>query len=290
MSVPKAVGLTTLFDDRLPINRKERYYTGTVLPMIVASDGFKHFGKFLDLCGIPEIALVTDPAFSNIQFFTEYGFEESLRDGAEERFNKPGGRYAPDLVVYIESKQSLLISVEAKVFDRPSKADVRNQLKEQKKLLSIIQSDLVTQPSVYQVALLPQGLWDDMPKRIDDDVQVITWEKIRDTFCRIASPYWIEVLCEALRRYNRLASTTGSGRNAHAKILGREIWEGYANGERTYSWMGRQGGSSGPKLQEDITTDKWKTRRYEVRRCPLPGNNPNWFQVAEFVKKTEGKV
>ena len=67
----------------LPINRKERYYTGTVLPMIVASDGFKHFGKFLALCGIPEIALEADPNTTNVQFFSEYGFKESLMDGAE---------------------------------------------------------------------------------------------------------------------------------------------------------------------------------------------------------------
>ena len=45
-------GLKELFDKRLPVNRKERYYTGTVLPMIVASDGFKRLPKFLTLCGV----------------------------------------------------------------------------------------------------------------------------------------------------------------------------------------------------------------------------------------------
>ena len=82
-------GLLDLFDERLPINRKERYYTGTVLPMIVASDGFKHFGRFLALCGMPEVALEADPNSANIQFLTEYGFEESLKDGAEKRFRDP---------------------------------------------------------------------------------------------------------------------------------------------------------------------------------------------------------
>ena len=82
-------GLSGLFGGRLPINRKERYYTGTVLPMIVASDGFKHFGRSLTLCGVPEVVLEADPASSNVQFFTEYGFEESLKDGAEKRFRDP---------------------------------------------------------------------------------------------------------------------------------------------------------------------------------------------------------
>ena len=119
--MPRISGLSGLFDERLPINRKERYYTGTVLPMIVASDGFKHFGKFLALCGIPEIALEADPNTTNVQFFSEYGFKESLMNGAEKRFRDPGGRDTPDLVVYME--RSLLLGVEAKFFDQPSIAD-----------------------------------------------------------------------------------------------------------------------------------------------------------------------
>ena len=119
--MPRISGLSGLFDERLPINRKERYYTGTVLPMIVASNGFKHFGKFLALCGIPEIALEADPNTTNVQFFSEYGFKESLMDGAEKRFCDPGGRDTPDLVVYME--RSLLLGVEAKFFDQPSIVD-----------------------------------------------------------------------------------------------------------------------------------------------------------------------
>ena len=46
MNDQRISGLSGLFGGRLPINRKERYYTGTVLPMIVASDVFKHFGRF----------------------------------------------------------------------------------------------------------------------------------------------------------------------------------------------------------------------------------------------------
>ena len=104
MSDRRVLGLSGLFSRRLPINRKERYYTGTVLPMIVAGEGFKHFGRFLTLCGVPKVALEADPASSNVQFLTEYGFKESLADGAEKRFRDPGGRYIPDLVVYVESE------------------------------------------------------------------------------------------------------------------------------------------------------------------------------------------
>ncbi len=104
-------GLSGLFDGRLPINRKERYYTGTVLPMIVACDGFKHLNRFLELCGAPsKVAVEADPASCNIEFFTEYSLKESLRGGAEKRFSDPAGKDTPDLVIYIESDTSLCCS------------------------------------------------------------------------------------------------------------------------------------------------------------------------------------
>ena len=72
--------------------------------MIVASDGFKHFGRFLTLCGVPEVVLEADPASSNVQFFTEYGFEESLTDGAEKRFRNCSPRNFPWAVTARKSK------------------------------------------------------------------------------------------------------------------------------------------------------------------------------------------
>ena len=159
-------GLSTLYDTRLPINRKERYYTGTVLPMIVASDGFRALGRFLGLCGLPEVTLEADPASTNVQFFTEYGFKESLMGGAEKRFDDPGSRDTPDLIIYVESDPSLLLGVEAKVFDRPTIADLRRQLQRQDHLLRVMAEGIGTQTLARQVALLPAGL--DMPERIDD--------------------------------------------------------------------------------------------------------------------------
>src|SRR6185312_6165083 len=44
-----------MFDSSLPLNRKERFYTGTVLPMLIASDGFMHLNRFLRLCSAPTL-------------------------------------------------------------------------------------------------------------------------------------------------------------------------------------------------------------------------------------------
>lgn len=281
--MPRISGLSGLFDERLPINRKERYYTGTVLPMIVASDGFKHFGKFLALCGIPEIALEADPNTTNVQFFSEYGFKESLMDGAEKRFRDPGGRDTPDLVVYME--RSLLLGVEAKFFDRPSIADVRRQLERQACLLSVMADGVGTKPLVRQVALLPTGL--DMPERISN-VPVLTWERVSDTFRGVASPYWIEVLDLALSRYDRLAARSGSRQNSDAVLTGRKILDDYKANDVAfdYTWMGRRGGLDGPELRKDVEDGMWENREYEVRHDRLP-DNPNWFRVADFIKMIE---
>ena len=290
MSDQRVLGLAGLFRGRLPINRKERYYTGTVLPMIVASDGFEHFGRFLALCGVPEVALEADPAFANVQFFTEYGFEESLKDGAEKRFRDPGGRHTPDLVVYIEGDIPLLLGVEAKVFHRLSITDLEKQVRTQAELLSVMADGVETRPSVHQVALLPAGFG--APERIDD-VPVLTWERVANTFRDIAPAYWIGVLDEALRRYSRLASQAGNttgfetfGQNCDAKILGQEIWDCYESNDTTYTWMGRNRGLHGQELQKDVETEKWRTQRYEVRHNPLPGNR-NWFPIDAFIKKIE---
>ena len=72
-------GFRAMSSTHLPLNRKERYYTGTVLPMLIASDGFMHLGRFLGLCGL-EIELAGNTPFEgdqNLQFFTEYNFAES---------------------------------------------------------------------------------------------------------------------------------------------------------------------------------------------------------------------
>ena len=285
MSDQRSSGLSEMFRGRLPINRKERYYTGTVLPMIVASDGFAHLGRFLALCGVPEVAVEADPASTNVQFFTEYGFEESLKDGAEERFQDPGGQDTPDLVVYVESEPSLLLSVEAKVFHRPSIADLEKQVRTQAELLSVMADGVGTRPSVHQVVLLPAGFG--ASERIDE-VPVLTWERVADTFRDIAPAYWIGVLDEALRRYSRLASHGNNtyGQNCDAKILGQEIYDRYQSADTTYTWMGRNRGLRGPELQKDVETGKWRTRRYEVRHDPLPGSR-NWFPIEAFIKKIE---
>ena len=276
-------GLSGLFDGRLPINRKERYYTGTVLPMIVTCEGFKHLNRFLELCGVPsKVTAVADPASCNIEFFTEYSLKESLKGRAAKRFSDPPSNYTPDLVIYIESDTSLLLSVEAKLFERASTYTLKGQLRKQADLLSNMSKELGTQPLVRQRALLPAKLG--ISGQIDD-VPVLTWEQVACAFRDVAPAYWIAILDEALNRYEELVSKSAK-RNHDTEITGQEIYMRYDKGDNTYTWMGREGGLHGLNIQDDLETGEWMTRKYKVRREPFP-NQPRWFAIIDFIQKVD---
>ncbi len=88
----------------LPLNRKERYYTGTVLPMLIGSDRFAHLHRFLALCGLDVEPFGRDDEDygSGIQFFTGYNSFESIftkEDRARFESDPPSERDTPDLVL-----------------------------------------------------------------------------------------------------------------------------------------------------------------------------------------------
>jgi hypothetical protein len=68
--------LQELFTTQLPLNRKERYYTGTILPQIIASDNFSSFNRFWKLIGGEhDLEIQVTNGGVNIQFFTEYNLK-----------------------------------------------------------------------------------------------------------------------------------------------------------------------------------------------------------------------
>ena len=75
-----------------------------------------------------------------------------------------------------------------------------------------------------------------------------------------------------------------SGRqNNDAMVSGGEIYDSFKNGDLDYTWMGRNGGKSGKLLSEDLSSEDWRNREYEVRYESFAGN-PNWFAIEEFIE------
>jgi len=71
------MSLEEIHSAELPLNRKERFFTGTVFPMITCKDNFAHLHILMSLLGVSPIpTIVANPDETNIQFFTEYSLQE----------------------------------------------------------------------------------------------------------------------------------------------------------------------------------------------------------------------
>jgi hypothetical protein len=69
---------------RLPLNRKESYYTGTVFPGIVCVDSVAYLCRLWPLLDIIAPPANAAPETCNIQFSTEYNLAEPIYTPADK--------------------------------------------------------------------------------------------------------------------------------------------------------------------------------------------------------------
>jgi hypothetical protein len=284
-----AEGLDELLK-QLPLNRKERFYTGTVFPAIVGADEFAHLHRFLELVHLPAMPVTGDPLTTRMLFFTEYGLKESMLGGQFDALPEIEGRDTPDIVIYFApdaNDDGALIGIEAKMFHRPSKAALETQLAVQRTMLEGIARSMQLPPPVL-VALLPAPLRDRLGTLAAPTV-TISWEDIADTFRDCAPEYWIGMLDQARDRYKDLASSDTVHAEAH--LTGLEILAQSSSGSAEYRWMGRQGGLHGTALEADFDQlGAWRERSYQVRTTPPPGTKANWFEIRDFTRRAQAWV
>jgi hypothetical protein len=267
---------------RLPLNRKERFYTGTVLPMLVGSDAFAYLERLLVVCGLDAHVEPGLDGLPDIQFLTEYGFAESVfTDRDRRRWPDPVGKDTPDVVI---AGPDWLLAIEAKMYHNPNAAALNRQMRDQAALIGLWQRTLgLSKHRVRHVLLLPQRL----AERVGPlAFEVVTWEAVLAAYRPVAPAHWLGVLDVALRAHPRLESRGPIfGRNAEDKLTGADILAAHGDGTLRYDHLGRSGGLHGPAFQEDIATGRWRTTRYEVRSGPLDSSS-NWFPMAEFLTRT----
>ena len=272
--------ITPALPKRLPVNRKERFYTGTVLPMIVASNNFADLGLLLKLCGINGVT-VKDPTPQTLQFFTEYNYAQSLMTADEFDSGDYTGD-TPDLVI---SGSNWLVVIEAKMYDNPSAAALVKQYDRQHVLVKgwTKYLNLGSSAQVHHCLLLPQGLLDILGNPTPSDLRpFIRWEDVREKYEEVAPKYWLDVLRNAILpdHYKERVSTR---RKYQDDIrTGADIVSAFKDGDDTYTWMGRRGGLDG--IVQDIASGAWKNTKYGVRVKPLPGK-PRWFPIRDFVAR-----
>lgn len=205
--------LRDLFATGLPINRKERYYTGTVLPALLCANSMRHLHRLTDHLGLGRLHVRTEPGDCTVEFFTEYSPVESAVGKAKADFAGLEGttKDTPDVVILVTKPEPALIALEAKMFDRPSLKSMQQQLDAQRVQLEILAIDLakrLNSPGVEMVhrALLPQSL----AKAFEDmgglRVPVVEWEWVRDNYADVDQDYFHAVLDHALTHYDQLKS------------------------------------------------------------------------------------
>jgi len=280
------LSLEEMLRNELPLNRKERFFTGTVFPMIVCKDNFKFLHRLfplIDCLQAPDI--VVSPDGTNILFFTEYSLVESLVGASKQRFKRlPKTKDTPDIVILIKSVSKVLIALEAKMYDSPTVEKLDHQLREQEKILESIQKSLAVDKTCHY-ALLPQKLKEQVHGL---SFPVITWEDIYKQYEPVCKgDYFFDLLRVSLEMYDELVSpkTASFGQNCEERITGRQIYTRFKQGTLHKVSMGRSGGISGDKLNEDIITEKWYSFPYETNSTrPM---NRNWFLIEDFVRLIE---
>lgn len=225
-----------------------------------------------------------------VQFWTEYGFSESVfSDEDRRRFEGfDEARDTPDVVI---AGPDWLLAIEAKMYHRPTLPALQKQLERQQVIVQFWQSSLgLPADRVRHVALLPQQYIESV--RSIDAIPVdavISWEEVVSDYREVSPGYWLDVLEEALDRYELLKSRSDDlkfGANAELRLKGEEIVARFDAGELIGAYMGRQGGLAGSALLSDVTEGTWRTQPYEVRRDAIAAQN--WFPIEEFVKRVHG--
>lgn len=263
----------------LPFNRKERFFTGTVFPGLVAGTGFWHIQRLLNLFGLPATPQVGE--FAQIQFLTEYGFAESVfTDEDKEKWGSAFTRETPDIVIH---GPDWLLAIEAKMYHAPSGASLNEQMAAQAPIIDHWRTVLELEPDrVVHALLLPDRLARRERAALTHH-RVVTWEALLDAFRHIGPSYWVSVLIQALARHPELESRTLSQPNAEAIMTGAEIVDDAMSDAPTVSFVGRIGGSGGVRFAADVETGGWRNQRYQVRSTAVKETNRNWMPVSEFL-------
>lgn len=268
-----------LLQDGLPFNRKERFFTGTIFPALVLGSGVERLERLLNLLGIEGERPEWTDGKANIQVFTEYGVAESILPSDSRFAQVVLGRDTPDIVIYQPGK--FLLGVEAKMFDRPSRADLLGQVQRQQDVLLPLATGLALAPEqVHQVVLLPEQTATGYSVPLLAPIVTLTWQELAQLYGD--GPTWaVDTLDYALRHWDWFAST-GKGAGADVYLSGGEIARDRQN--LVGAVMGRNGGWYGKAFALDQQHGKWRMQSYQVRYSgPTP--NGNWFPVQEFIDR-----
>jgi len=264
----------------LPLNRKERFYTGTVLPALLFHNGVTNFYTFLRMITNLPTEITASTTGYDFIFYTEYNLKESAGDRNIGRRIPAKTNDTPDVVIEILKPVKVFIIIEAKMFAKVSQEDLRKQILRQKKYVGNILKEefLLEDKNFYYLALVPR----DLNVTSTSEFQVINWENfIENPKFKIADNLFFNYLRCALKNYKDLVQVKCSSLPPHVEgqKLGVEVYESGKTKEDF--WVGRQGGKK--SFVDDIKNDDWADRRYYFGfNIPEAIRIRQWISCEEF--------
>jgi hypothetical protein len=289
------VALEQLFgrDDRLPLNRKERFYTGTVLPGIICSDSLQAFFRLL---GWHDVVGALAPDSTNVQIFSEYDLRDAIRGDPRSPWKhllvQMDGEPllsgdTPDLVVLVERPKPLIVAIEAKLFSSDTAKDVVGQIDRQRRYVVDHLKTIVADCQTLQVALVPSSLGARVGALIGDSqaCRTLTWEAVLKAYAdKPAASYWVALLRYALSREADLRAKGGrTGDQADTRLTAAQILAEHGTLGSRIKYVGA-GGRTWPLLQKDIVQTGGTRYRFAVRFRSDPPRGGNYVAVQEFVE------
>lgn len=263
----------------LPINRKERFYTGTVLPSILFHNGLSNLFRFLrEIEGFP-LSINENNTQDNFLFYTEYNLKESAGKKSVGAEIYTVTRDTPDVIIEILPPQRMFVVIEAKMYANLTQNDFGKQMAAQKLAVIDPLKDKygLNNAQIFRVALTPRRLG----FKRTEDYQVINWEFLLDNEdIDLQGNYFAHFLRFALERYGELVcDQSGMASTVERRIPGFDVYEN-GIGQKTL-WVGRKGGKR--IIEEDVKKGIWRDKLYAINtQKPQGGQKGNWISSHEF--------
>lgn len=270
--------LRKLLETELRLNRKERFYTGTVLPSLLFHRGLSNFYSFLHQ--IPEFPkeISEKDTDGEFLFYTEYNLKESQVKKSEGIKIDIETGDTPDLIIEILQPFKVFVVIEAKMFANPTLKYFNSQMSAQKKVIDALKKAYDPR-HIFHVALVPSQIH----FLTNESYSVINWQFFIDNNALdMKENYFYPYLKLALDKYDALvAKKHGKALTIKEEISGSQIYLDGKNARDLY--VGRMGGKK--VVLNDVKQGIWRNRKYATNtEKPKNGLEGNWLSSAEFAE------
>jgi hypothetical protein len=272
--------LTEILKTDLPMNRKERFFSATVLPsLLFHKDNSTLFNFLNEIPHFPSevLELSAKPEFL---FYTEYNLKESAGKKSSGIQISTDTRDTPDVIIEILKPLKVFVIIEAKMFLNLSQKTLDIQMELQRKAI-IEKLEKQYQPCLtYHVALIPKQLGFSGTEKYD----VIFWQIFTEKLARdLEDNYFFNYLKYALSKYRiSVSDRSRSATTIQKQKSGLTIYTEYLEQEGKLGyWIGRE--NARKSIEEDPKSGSWIKRKYGINsNNPKDGRPGNWIHVTEF--------